>query len=753
MTVNSFGLLCGFLDEFTTTNRNLALMSSPTYQTSWNKTSIFQKMWDEAQDPKSDHPYLVKKNISPNGIGQTGDNLIIPIFLGKEITGIQTIAPDGTKKFAAGSKINGGYYEINPKLPKDKIYILEGFAKAVSVCDATGIATFCAFNAGNLPKCAVYLRESYFEAEIVIGADGDTDGIKFAEEAARVVNGFVVYAPDGKDFSDVSILDYEPQKPPVKIEVVREIKDYSSYDETFDKATIEDMLSHISPDISYHEWIEIGMALKAGGASLGVWDGWSKGSTKYKKNDCYTHWQSFKDGAITIGTLVHHARLNGWTRKYEVTKHHKQSDVDINAIIENAANKIKKKAEVVAKKIDQSSFSGVIMDTVNWIVSISPQEQPTLALLNVLSVLGAVFGRRYKTRMDTRTNVYLVGVCRSGAGKEISRTSLQKLCRAAGLGDILGDDEVRSDSGIVKSLVTKSSQVMMVDEFGLFLAAIKDKKAAPHLKSVSKLFLKLYSCSSGSYRHGTYASEKMESMELVSPNLCIYGTTTEKTYIPALTEDSLESGELNRFIVLCGDDKPAVKHADVSRDPPQSLVDKWKGFIAEKTSKDLGTLTNSSTFESDPKEIGWGDQWPLVCELFDKQNSKTESGKYAALWARYRENILKIAMIYCISEGKDNLEEYHLRAGQSIVEASIKYMEDLATRHVYDSPWEQMYLEVLEILRKCGGKMKKSELGKAMRKMKIRDFEELLRSMYEHEIIRTTKIETAGRPVYFVEVI
>lgn len=75
-----------------------------------------------------------------------------------------------------------------------------------------------------------------------------------------------------------------------------------------------DMLAVISAD-DYGTWVEIGMALKAAGEDISLWDSWSKSSSKYPGYPAIVKkWNSFKDtGKTGPGTLVYHAKLNGWT--------------------------------------------------------------------------------------------------------------------------------------------------------------------------------------------------------------------------------------------------------------------------------------------------------------------------------------------------------------------------------------------------------------------------------------------------------
>ena len=738
------------------------------HKTAWGSSATptkklsFKDTFEAAPIATTENPYLKIKKIQPHNTGQIGENLLVPIYIGLNISGLQTISPEGDKKFIAGSEVSGGCYAINPKDSNLIIYIAEGFATAATIAEQTGMITLCAFNAGNLPKCATFVRSLpvYKDSKIVICADDDENGIRFAEKAALEIDGFVAYSKDKKDFNDLYCegIDIKPLleihvKPQKKIEPERIYNDYTHLNDDFDEATIKDMLATISPDCIYQDWIEIGMALKAGGFGLSFWDDWSKGGAKYKKGDCYTHWQSFRGEGVSIGSLVYHAQLNGWKPVYQ-----KREDagvaVDVQAMLENAQKKIKSKPAPLPK-LDTISFSGLIDDTADWIARNSVYSMPLLAKLNVIALLGAIFGRRYQSPIKTRTNIYIVGVAKTGGGKDSSRRFLTDLCDAAGLIKYLGDTAIRSDSGIVKSLMAQGSQLMMLDEFGLLLQALRDKKSGSHLKSVGKLFVQLYSSSSSIYKHGTYATDKMESMQIREPNLCLYGTTTEGAYVKALDKDAIESGELNRFIAVLDDSRPKPNHNAASIDMPEELVERWRQLLPDNSEiKNLAVGSNTSSFASAPKIIEWGETWQEMCDLLDYQDEQ-QGKECGELWVRYRENIIKIAMIFCLTEGKTKLELRHVEPAKKLVESSILYMKNLAANHMAENAWEGMQLEICAILAKNGASMKKSDLQRKMRKMKPREFADLLHGMHSQKVIEITREETGtrGRPNDIVELL
>ncbi|MBZ5584044.1 MAG: bifunctional DNA primase/polymerase [Acidobacteriia bacterium] len=61
-------------------------------------------------------------------------------------------------------------------------------------------------------------------------------------------------------------------------------------------------------------WWKIGAALKTelGDDGFDVWDEWSQASDKYDAKIQQVQWRSFKPGELSVGTIIHFAKENGW---------------------------------------------------------------------------------------------------------------------------------------------------------------------------------------------------------------------------------------------------------------------------------------------------------------------------------------------------------------------------------------------------------------------------------------------------------
>jgi len=67
--------------------------------------------------------------------------------------------------------------------------------------------------------------------------------------------------------------------------------------------------------VSYQEWINVGMALKAEGFACQVWDDWSRCDRRYHPGECERKWNTFRGSTspITGATIVQMAKDRGWT--------------------------------------------------------------------------------------------------------------------------------------------------------------------------------------------------------------------------------------------------------------------------------------------------------------------------------------------------------------------------------------------------------------------------------------------------------
>lgn len=161
----------------------------------------------------SEYPYLKAKAVSPcKGLFVDASGCLLVPVLGwnGQVQSLQTISPNGQKRFLSGGKASCGYFPISGK--QGPILICEGLATGLSLYEATEFAVLVAFNSGNLEAVALMARERYPEKKIMICGDDDrltegNPGQTKAQAAARAAGGLWCLpqfdGQDGTDFNDL----------------------------------------------------------------------------------------------------------------------------------------------------------------------------------------------------------------------------------------------------------------------------------------------------------------------------------------------------------------------------------------------------------------------------------------------------------------------------------------------------------------------------------------------------------------------
>ena len=178
-----------------------------------------ESILSQGTDVPSGHGYLQSKKIQAHGIKESKGKLVVPLYDDKNILhSLQFISADGDKKFLAGGRISGCYYPFGG-IPKDVIYVAEGFATAATVHELTKKPVAVAFNAVNLSPVSMALRGKLPDIEIIICADDDyktkgNPGISKAIEAAKASRSKVaipIFVEDrgvgDTDFNDLFVLN------------------------------------------------------------------------------------------------------------------------------------------------------------------------------------------------------------------------------------------------------------------------------------------------------------------------------------------------------------------------------------------------------------------------------------------------------------------------------------------------------------------------------------------------------------------
>ena len=213
------------------------------------------------------------------------------------------------------------------------------------------------------------------------------------------------------------------------------------------------------------------------------------------------------------------------------------------------------------------------------------KRQPEMALGSVLAACGAVIGRRLMTSDRNRANLYCLGLCGSGGGKENTRQIIKNVLMASYHGrggerakKILGPEDLASDAGLITSLVADPVRLFQLDEFGKMLEMLSAPRAPAHLAAIVQTLLRLYTAAQSMYLGKAYASG--ENPEIDRPHACIYGTGIPEQTWQALGSKSAVDGMLARLLIFQATDNlpPTIDRTEIE-DPPAALVDRISDWL------------------------------------------------------------------------------------------------------------------------------------------------------------------------------
>ena len=543
---------------------------------------------------------------------------------------------------------------------------------------------------------------------------------------------------------------------------------------------VEDALRHIvNADLDYDSWVRIGMAIKGalGDDGWPLFEVWSEASQKNDPKTTARSWRSFAPQRIGAGTIYKLALDNGWqpeagmqlNGEIVMNGHHPAREL-LQAL--QAADPISIEPQEISlpppkpMPVGWEKVGGVIADMMALMAATAKRPQPVLALGASLCAIGALMGRKYRTESNIRSNLYVVGIAESGAGKNHSRVVINELFRKANLLQYLGGNKIASGSGLLTAIQRQPAILFQLDEFGMFLSAAADRKRSPrYVCEILDLMTELYTTSGTTYFGVEYASTQHNNAHraIHQPCACIYGTTTPLHFWQALQASNVADGSLARFLIMeSEDDFPDSNEAFGVIDPPQDLIDRLI-LIHQGGGKLNGNLTDAGAIDEvlvDPRVVPMTPQARATFRQLDQElveRLRTSRGTgYSSILARIEENATKLALIRAVSRDpvdpqiEDHDAEWGIMLSRHCAELTIRE----ASARVSENQVESHHKRAMQILRDAGmAGMSKSDFTRRTQFMDHRQRDGVLRTLAEAGLIEMMALQSKGRPAQWIKVL
>ncbi len=397
---------------------------------------------------------------------------------------------------------------------------------------------------------------------------------------------------------------------------------------------------------------------------------------------------------------------------------------------------------------------GLVGEICQWINDTALKSQPLLSLAASLTFCGALFGRKIKDQWDNRTNLYVMSVAPSSAGKDHARKKIKSLIESAGITQILGGEDVTSDAAIEKRMETNPVSIFLMDEIGHLMQSIKSSGASsPHLAKILPCLMKLYSSASNTYIGKEYAA--LERREIIQPCCCLYGTTTPEKLCNGITPDEIQDGWLGRVLVFVSQTNPQKDFERASYKPvPQHLTNAVKTWWERSPQPPLG----AGDIESDTAI--WQITVPTTPEahqaflsledIAERKASQDTNKGVDKLWGKAGELSRRVGLIIAAGDRYENpeIELKHAIYSCELIKYLIKELSILVGANIASNEVERDKQRLMALIKQKGPKgVSKNELTRKTQHLKKRQRDEYLADMAEARLItlRIIKPKT-GRP-------
>ncbi len=380
----------------------------------------------------------------------------------------------------------------------------------------------------------------------------------------------------------------------------------------------------------------------------------------------------------------------------------------------------------------------------DYTISTAVKPQPELTLAALIALFGVIFGRKVRDDYGTRTNIMVLGLAPSGAGKEHPRQINKQILFHAGLDNLSGPERIASHAGIISSLVEHPARLFQIDEIGRLLQTMRDPGKSPHLFNIGTVLMQLFS-SSGTIWHGDAYADINKVKRINQPCVCVYGTSTLEGFYSGLTPDNLQDGLLARLIVLQVEGYGKRKRPGGMGVPFELLAEikRWhEAAPGNMAIQNPSPLLVQKTADAEKRHEAY-------CEVVHEKH-KDESNVAAAIWARAPEKEAKLALIHAccsVAPGHDPLiTKESVDWAIKLVNYSTRLVLEGAGNTVARSHYES---EKKRVWRSIQDGMTVNQLTRRTQWLRVRERQEILDDLKSGgaiEIVTEASGTVGGRP-------
>lgn len=356
--------------------------------------------------------------------------------------------------------------------------------------------------------------------------------------------------------------------------------------------------------------------------------------------------------------------------------------------------------------------NGGLARFVRHVVATAPSPQPWLTLGAGLAMFGTIAGRRYASPTNLRTNIYSIGICDSGGGKDHPLRAVTRLLIAAGLAGQVGGSKIASGAGLITAVTRNPSILFPLDEVGFLISSAADRRRAPkHVTEIIDNLTEFYSMADSTFLGTAYANDKEKPREVIEqPCLSLFGVTTPGVFWGSLSSGNVLDGSLARMLIFQSEnDYPDARYDLASAPFPADLISLVEAVSKGAEGHTAFPLGEGPQQTPKPYVVPYADEEAAQFARAMREHQiamlrEHQGSNLTGIIARMAENAAKIALVKAITDNPSapRLHAADLDWGMKISRQSVETLMQAVRERVADNEQEAKLKRVHSVIRDAG---------------------------------------------------
>jgi hypothetical protein len=409
-------------------------------------------------------------------------------------------------------------------------------------------------------------------------------------------------------------------------------------------------------------------------------------------------------------------------------------------------NKVELPTDPGPMPLELMRIPGFVSEVMDLCLATAPYPNHVMAFSGALALQAFLAGRKVRDPGDNRTNLYLLGLAHSAAGKDWPRKLNTRILFEIGAAGCLGE-RFSSGEGVQDALYLSPSMLFQTDEIDGILQSMNRSKDGRY-ESLMSTLLTMYSTANSVYPMRRKAGKEAPGA-IDQPSLVVYGTAIPNHYYEALSERMLTNGFFSRMIILeCGE-RGSGQEPKVLDIPERVIATaRWWNDYKPGTGNLQSWHPIPTIVSQDEEGRDVLVEARMEAEREYNRAERKNDPVGTTVWGRVSEQMRKLALLYAISENHREpvITKSAAEWASRFVTHQVRRMLFMAGNHVAENSYHADCLRLIRKLQETPERQLPHSLLLKRMKMDAKSFQEMITTLEQQGDIAVSIVATTGRP-------